>query len=63
VSEALGLRLALIDGILRFIDPRTGAVLPARAERPAAAEARIAELEALPDRYSPPRPASDEERE
>jgi Uma2 family endonuclease len=50
VSEAMGLRLALFDGRLQFIDPLTGQRLLSREERAARADAlahRVAELERL----------------
>ncbi len=46
MSEALGLLLMLIDGQLRFIDPRTGTIVPSRPER-IAAEAARAEAESV----------------
>jgi Uma2 family endonuclease len=45
LSEALGLRLRLIEGRLRLFDARTGAPLLSPEERAAEAERRVAELE------------------
>jgi Uma2 family endonuclease len=53
-SEALGLRLLLVEGRLRLFERQSGAPARSPAERVAEAERRIAELEAELRRRGPP---------
>jgi Uma2 family endonuclease len=55
-SEELGLRLVVEEGHLQWYDRQTGRRLLDPRERAAAAEARVAELEALLRRLRPPSP-------